>query len=56
VYPALFAALTPGLLLAVEPPPRRPPLLPLKVVSPPTHISAARELPDGRLLVTDKAE
>lgn len=36
-----------------EPAPRKPLRVPLKITSPLIHVSAARELPDGRVLITD---
>ena len=39
--------------LTAEPAPRKPAAVPLKLTPPPLHVSAAFELPDGRIVVSD---
>jgi sugar lactone lactonase YvrE len=48
----LVLALAP-IAAATEPPPRPLKAAPLKIATPLTHVSAARELPDGRVVITN---
>jgi len=52
-FPLLVALMTPP---AAEPAPRPLPRAPLRIDSPLTHVSAARELADGRVLITNAKE
>ena len=47
----LLVLVAPG--LAAEPAPRKPAAVPIKMTSPPAHVSSAFELPGGRILVSD---